>query len=76
VVSVARRTLTTSRHFAASAMTYEREIAAHKFRAAILLADLAEDRVRDGEIDMPDWFLKAGLDAWRLLERISAESKV
>jgi histidinol dehydrogenase len=50
------------------------QIQAHKYTAAILLADITEERVRNAEILAPHWFTLAYIDAWRLLERISAES--
>ena len=46
-----------------------------RYSTAIVQVELAEEMVRAGE-DAPHYFTLAWIEAWREIERISAQSKV
>ena len=53
----------------------QRQIDATKYCAAIIVADLAEERIRLGEILAPDWFMRAYMEGFRVVERIAEQSR-
>ena len=51
------------------------QVQAQKYVVAILIADMAEARVKAGEIDAPYWFLDAWADARRLIHKIQERTR-
>ena len=47
----------------------------HMYVASVLLGDITEERIRLGEILAPDWFMRAYMEGFRVVERIAEQSK-
>ena len=53
----------------------QRQIDATKYITAIVVSDISEERIRLGEILAPDWFMRAYMEGFRVVERIAEQSK-
>ena len=53
----------------------QRQIDANKYLTAILIADITEERIRLGEILAPDWFMRAYMEGFRVVEQIAERTK-
>lgn len=53
----------------------QRQLDGLKYIAAINIADIAEERIRRGEILAPDWFMRSYIEGFRVVERIAEQSK-
>ena len=56
-------------------MTLAEQIHALRYWRAILVADIAEEKVRAGEIDAPYWFLDAWQDARAFIAQLRERTR-
>ena len=53
----------------------QRQIDANKYLTALLISDITEERIRLGEILAPDWFMRAYIEGFRVVEQIAERAK-
>ena len=53
----------------------QRQMDSIKYLHAILVTDIAEARIKAGEIMAPDWFMRAYIEGFRVVERIAERKK-
>ena len=53
----------------------QRQMDSIKYLHAILVTDIAEARIKAGEILAPDWFMRAYIEGFRVVEQIAERAK-